>query len=135
MHRLLLFVAFASSSILPVFGQNPTTPHVPVIVAQLVLKAQTQALGSPAAPIALFTPTHDGIYRVNLYIGQTEGVAPCSCAEIVLTNGSKPLTTYWEEGTTPVIPFLGIEGQAVDYYTEVSGLPSPYDLIVVIEEL
>jgi hypothetical protein len=140
MNRLLPFLVLAVASVPSVFGQDATTPHSPVIVKRLVLLSQTASIGSYSSPVPLFTPDHDGFYRIT---GIVQAVGqPASCVAVCVSAGIETpqgggVMVLSEGPTGNSVSFLGTAGQpALSYYVIV--LPTntePYDLVIVIEEL
>ena len=91
------------------------------------------------APIPLFTPTHNGLYRITGYVQATGNPAMiCSgfCVQVsaVFAPNAGRLVAGFGGGISTAVP--GISGQVIGYYTSSFGGPSMnYDLVIVVEEL
>jgi hypothetical protein len=140
MKRAPALLILVAASIPSAFGQHATPLQSPVIVKRLHLTSQTGSLGSVEAPVALFTPDHDGLYRATIFIQVTgEPAAFCTeafCAQAAISYGGHATTVGAAFQDNVVQPFLGVAGQPVGYYTTSAGTtPGVYDLAIVIEEL
>jgi hypothetical protein len=147
MTRVVMSLVLAWTSVVFGFGQDevsPDGPHQPVIVKRLVVKRQTQLLGSLTSPIPFFTPDHNGFFRVTLYL-QAAGNPKAKCSEIpnctglFLVNGLNGLATFAAgTGGSAVDAFPGATGQPIGYFTQQENAgttPLPYDFIIIVEEL
>jgi hypothetical protein len=83
MHKTLLLVLLAASC----FGQNaavsinrgtgtPPGPYYPRVVAQVSLPNQSASVG----PATLYTPPEDGLFRVSVYMVETQPYPSSGCA-------------------------------------------------------
>jgi hypothetical protein len=149
MQRLLLFAALTVASILPASGQESTGARVPIVVKRFALKNQTSALGSSNSPVPLFTPDHDGIYRLTVLV-QSVGKPQTTCTNqwciAVFVN-------YLNPANSPLFPGFGLGGSSNDvpsaatafilkagvplgYFSEIDPLSvNPYNFFIVMEEL
>jgi len=113
-----------------------TLPDHPIIVKTLVLKDQTQLLGTLAAPVELYTPTANGFYRMTMYLTATGTQAVELCGKYV-PNRSTTCAVSDGYDESAVVSFFVQAGQPISFFTSMYGgsLTGSYDLVIVLELL
>lgn len=133
--RLVVFSLMVLVSV-AAFGQSP------VIVAQVSLRNQGQAIG----PTPLLTPPTTGVYRVSAYISSSNAPSTGYWSlhiKWVDENALRKSPRHWIEVGTSVLKYSqgtlivrAVAGQPIKYDVDQSGPPDfDYNLFITVEQL
>ena len=127
----LVFGAFGLMAARSV-GVSDSLPATPQIIRKVTLTNQT----APISTTILFTPSHNGIYRLHCYLAQTFQVNTYWFATASWSDDIGPQNTIMSAYSPINEVFIeAVAGQAVSYSVSANGSPGPYSLYITVERL